>query len=399
MTSDLPAAVRPAASRSAVPDKAAPMAEAVLIIRGAGNWVYRRDLSRHRDTVLGRRADCDIKLGHPQVSGRHARVFWDGEAYAVEDLGSSNHTYLNGYRLEGRKRLRDGDVIKAGPYALVFRADEKEPVSTTLSQSLLEELLARRDRRRETGSGEHPAPDQAEAQPEPMRDIKKLARELRRLRERQDSEDDKAAPDQLRAALDRALDALEAAWRLGRRQKAQNRLLRMLALASDGEAESWRGMAEAARSLLGADVCFLMLIAAETGKWEIRHWSGEIADDLGVASAERPPASMTLAGKAVSGGQAIRSEDLSSSSLDAAESLVAHQIHSAIAAPIAVSHLSGGHREIVGCLYADRRGESARRPYESEDLADAAACAEILGDAVLFWAFRQARPKEAEREQ
>lgn len=47
-------------------------------------------------TSLGAGSENDIVLGDPYVSGRHARLTWDGSAWWVEDLGSSNGTLLDG---------------------------------------------------------------------------------------------------------------------------------------------------------------------------------------------------------------------------------------------------------------------------------------------------------------
>lgn len=48
------------------------------------------------NTSLGAGSENDIVLGDPYVSGRHARLTWDGSAWWIEDLGSSNGTLLDG---------------------------------------------------------------------------------------------------------------------------------------------------------------------------------------------------------------------------------------------------------------------------------------------------------------
>jgi pSer/pThr/pTyr-binding forkhead associated (FHA) protein len=47
-------------------------------------------------TSLGAYSENDIVLGDPYVSGRHARLTWDGSAWWIEDLGSSNGTHVDG---------------------------------------------------------------------------------------------------------------------------------------------------------------------------------------------------------------------------------------------------------------------------------------------------------------
>jgi EmrB/QacA subfamily drug resistance transporter len=76
------------------------------------------------DTVLGRDEQADVVLGDAsgQISRRHARItFVDGSA-ALEDLGSTNGTFVNGARVEGLQRLSTGDEIRLGASVLEFVA-------------------------------------------------------------------------------------------------------------------------------------------------------------------------------------------------------------------------------------------------------------------------------------
>jgi pSer/pThr/pTyr-binding forkhead associated (FHA) protein len=64
-------------------------------------------------TTIGR-AGCDVDLTDPDVSRRHAVVrALDGEL-AVEDLDSTNGTFVNGTRIEGIAPLRPGDRVRFG---------------------------------------------------------------------------------------------------------------------------------------------------------------------------------------------------------------------------------------------------------------------------------------------
>ncbi len=69
--------------------------------------------------LIGRASDCGISLQHPSVSRQHCRVWREGDAYWIEDCGSTNHTFLNGTQL-GRSLLRDGDQISIGGNAIKF---------------------------------------------------------------------------------------------------------------------------------------------------------------------------------------------------------------------------------------------------------------------------------------
>ncbi len=63
--------------------------------------------------VLGRAPDCDLVINDAVLSRRHLRFFESEGALFVEDLGSSNGTYLNGRRLEAPTAVTTGDVVRA----------------------------------------------------------------------------------------------------------------------------------------------------------------------------------------------------------------------------------------------------------------------------------------------
>lgn len=71
--------------------------------------------------VIGRLSGCDISLGDPQVSRRHAEVRRDDEGFAVYDLGSTNGTAVNGTPVRER-RLTDGDELRIGSATIRFEA-------------------------------------------------------------------------------------------------------------------------------------------------------------------------------------------------------------------------------------------------------------------------------------
>ena len=63
--------------------------------------------------VIGRGASADWCLAELTLSRSHAAFGWDGERFFVEDLGSTNGTFVNGER-SARVRLRDGDEVQIG---------------------------------------------------------------------------------------------------------------------------------------------------------------------------------------------------------------------------------------------------------------------------------------------
>jgi len=64
--------------------------------------------------TLGRDPSSSIVISDPQVSRRHARIMQQSGFMVIEDLGSTNGTYINGMRLTGPHALANGDVIGLG---------------------------------------------------------------------------------------------------------------------------------------------------------------------------------------------------------------------------------------------------------------------------------------------
>lgn len=73
------------------------------------------------DVVVGRAAVCTLTLtGDDEVSGRHARFYINDRRLLLEDLGSTNGTWLNGVRLAAPSPLSPGDVMQCGQTELRF---------------------------------------------------------------------------------------------------------------------------------------------------------------------------------------------------------------------------------------------------------------------------------------
>ncbi|HXV56401.1 MAG TPA: FHA domain-containing protein [Gaiellaceae bacterium] len=72
-------------------------------------------------TTIGRGQENTVVLdGDEYASGQHARVESGLDGTWVVDLGSTNGTYVNGERVEGRRRLHEGDLLQVGDTELRF---------------------------------------------------------------------------------------------------------------------------------------------------------------------------------------------------------------------------------------------------------------------------------------
>jgi len=120
-----PEAVRAAGLDRPPPPPKAPVPAAVghLLVRTSPVFPSGTIILLDNDVVFGRAADSDVPLtSDATVSGRHARVFRrDGSPY-LEDLGSTNGTYVNGQPLAAERLLRPGDVVAVGSTELVYEA-------------------------------------------------------------------------------------------------------------------------------------------------------------------------------------------------------------------------------------------------------------------------------------
>jgi pSer/pThr/pTyr-binding forkhead associated (FHA) protein len=64
--------------------------------------------------LFGRSDGADIRVEDPFASSSHARIDNRGGALYLEDMGSTNGTYLNGHKVQSAQRLDTGDTIRIG---------------------------------------------------------------------------------------------------------------------------------------------------------------------------------------------------------------------------------------------------------------------------------------------
>ena len=91
----------------------------------------RSEMLRSENIVIGRAAEVDLVLSHPEISRRHCRILFERETWFVEDLGSQRGTSVNGSRISGRTALKSGDQIQIGPVTLAFGVGSEESFGAT----------------------------------------------------------------------------------------------------------------------------------------------------------------------------------------------------------------------------------------------------------------------------
>jgi len=82
-------------------------------------------LAADETTLLGRDPSCDLVLDLPMISARHARLRHRDGKVTIEDLGSTNGTFVNGERVSGKRRVSVGDVIGLGSYTLLLKEHDR----------------------------------------------------------------------------------------------------------------------------------------------------------------------------------------------------------------------------------------------------------------------------------
>lgn len=83
---------------------------------------------------IGRDSTNDIAVNDAEVSRRHARLTFQGGKYVLDDLGSTNGTFVNGQRLTGPRVLKSGEVVSLGEQIVfVFESVGGDPGATIAS--------------------------------------------------------------------------------------------------------------------------------------------------------------------------------------------------------------------------------------------------------------------------
>lgn len=89
------------------------------------------------ETLIGRDLANDIAVPDPEVSRRHARFLMREDSVFIEDLGSTNGTFLNGERISTTQQLRLGDIVTLGEnVSMVFEKFTPEEDMTMVTPDI-----------------------------------------------------------------------------------------------------------------------------------------------------------------------------------------------------------------------------------------------------------------------
>src|SRR5262245_19927865 len=104
-------------------DPSAPKAPSTTTMRPARSYVLRFISGKYqggefpivadKQIIVGRSSDLDMVLVEDMVSRKHARISMQGDQIWIEDLGSTNGTFVNGEKIK-RARLKEGDRVLIG---------------------------------------------------------------------------------------------------------------------------------------------------------------------------------------------------------------------------------------------------------------------------------------------
>jgi pSer/pThr/pTyr-binding forkhead associated (FHA) protein len=93
---------------------------AKLYLRFEGKELKEVTVTQNAVITIGRLPDNLLQIDNLAVSGHHAKIYWDGEQYTLEDNGSLNGTYVNNQRVTKHK-LKNGDAVLIGKHSVEFK--------------------------------------------------------------------------------------------------------------------------------------------------------------------------------------------------------------------------------------------------------------------------------------
>ena len=97
-----------------------PAGPSTLLVQGTGN-ARPRTVRLAASMTIGRAPECELRLEDTYASQQHARLFAKNGSWFVEDLGSTNGTFVNDQKLAAPAMLQPGDKVRVGQTILELR--------------------------------------------------------------------------------------------------------------------------------------------------------------------------------------------------------------------------------------------------------------------------------------
>ncbi|MFC1808985.1 ATP-binding protein [Candidatus Omnitrophota bacterium] len=294
-----------------------------------------------QEVTIGRESSNHIVVPDQQISRTHARISWTSDGYMVEDLGSTNGTFVNREKVT-HKVLEFGDEIRLGKISLTFAAD------STLEQLEGDENVMR------VKLGEGDA----------LADGLTVQFSLRQDQIRSVSDEDmKADPGLLKTAYERLNILYKVNNHIGTVEDLPSVLNVILELVLD---------------ITKADRGYIMLVDKETHE-PLPHVVHKSTSPT--AGKDEISISLSMLDQVITTGEAVLISDTSQNTeLKEAESIVFHQIRSAMCVPIK-------HKDsLLGVLSVDSKGTTQQFSEEDLELL-MAVCSEValaLANAQLY---------------
>jgi len=107
------------ATIAGAPASDSPARQSVLMVSSDGQ--KPRSVRLDGSTTIGRSVECELRLDDTYVSQQHARIFDRSGNWYVEDLGSTNGTFVNEQKLVAPAMLTPGDKIRVGTTIVELR--------------------------------------------------------------------------------------------------------------------------------------------------------------------------------------------------------------------------------------------------------------------------------------
>lgn len=135
------------------------MAKSFLVVTG-GPGEGERHVVEQDEASLGRDAQNDLVIPDAQISRRHALLRRRGDLWEVEDLDSTNGTFVNDVPVSGVTALGPGDTLRVGQTTMRLEVEEEEVAAVPVDEPALEEEAA--DELVEEAADEEAPPELAE---------------------------------------------------------------------------------------------------------------------------------------------------------------------------------------------------------------------------------------------